>query len=62
MIHAEIQPEDELTVTDRAIVDRVRGLSHIPRMYTPNQLLISANTYTKYYMITRMWTCLMPHV
>ena len=27
MIHAEIQPEDELTVTDRAIVDRVRGLS-----------------------------------
>ena len=28
MIHAEILSEDELTITDRAIVDNVRRMSH----------------------------------
>ena len=41
MIHAEIQPADELTVTYRAIIDHVLRMRIVtcPRMYTPIQQL-----------------------
>ena len=49
MIHAEIQPVDEITVTDRAIVDHVRGC-HMPLdVHAPRFLL------TKHFLKARRY-------
>ena len=46
MIHAEIQPVDEITVTDRAIVDHVRGC-HMPLDVHASRFLLSINQLLK---------------